>query len=186
MGAKAGLCLVLLACLGCRRENPVKGLESLNKLPVPEQTIANFSIESFAEGVRDWTLNAPRADLFETDNRLEVSSPSVRFFENGEPSSTLVAGQGRLQTDTKDLWAWGGVVMTSTQNVKLTSDWVRYDSALDRILSTAPVTVVRGRSVSKGVGWEATPDLSKIIVHQQRIEIDDSDVPRKEKKKGAP
>jgi len=53
----------------------------------------------------------------------------------------------------------------------LESDWVRYEKQADRFVSTAPVTVTRGRSIVKGVGWEARSDLSDMVVREQRGEI---------------
>lgn len=141
----------------------------------PDQVIEDFSIDGFSGPQRDWTLRSPLARVFEKDHRIELRTPSVQFFEQDRPSSTLDAGAGRIDTESRDIWAWDGVVMASTDGARLTSDWMLYRRSDDRIVSTAPVTIVRGGSVINGVGWEATPDLSAVSVLRQQVEISTSD-----------
>lgn len=138
-----------------------------------------FSLNNFSKGQLEWALTAPHADIFETDHRVEMEEPFIQFYKDQEKSSTLQAVHGRINTESKDMWAWDKVVMTSTDGARLTSDWMQYVSALDLIQSTAPVTIERGGSVTNGVGWEARPDLSQIVIHQQKVEILAQDMPRK-------
>jgi len=151
------------------------------KMPLPEQTVVRFTLDAYAEGVKDWSLTAPRADLFETMNRIDVKRPTVQFFERGRPGSVMDAGAGIVHTDTQDMRAWAGVVMVSTDGARVESDWLDYKNKEERLISTAPVTIVRGGSVTRGVGWEASPDLSEIIIRQQTVEIEDKDMPRRKK-----
>jgi LPS export ABC transporter protein LptC len=146
----------------------------------PDQVIGDFTIDSFEKGVRQWVLRSPRAEVFEADGLVDISSPSVRFYDGETPGSTLDAGRGRLLTRGRDMWAWDGVVMVSTDGARLTSEWLQYVAERDRIVSTAPVTIVRGRSVIQGVGWEAAPDLADMQILDQRTEIDDADRPKRE------
>ena len=55
---------------------------------------------------------------------------------------------------------------------------MRIDSVADRLVSTAPVVITRGRSRVRGVGWEATRDLSTIEIRRQRGEIAGEDAKR--------
>jgi len=155
----------------CRSSHPAGRVEKAAAVS-PDQVIRNFSIDSFAGKEKDWHLESPRADIFESENRIRIQKPSIRFFENSEPSSSLEAGAGEIQTSgARDLWAWDQVVMTSTDGARLTSEWLHYISEKERIVSTAPVTIVRPGTTIQGVGWEATPDLSEVLVRQQRVEI---------------
>jgi LPS export ABC transporter protein LptC len=133
--------------------------------------ITQFTLDSYAAGLISTALKAPRAEIFEKSELIELSTPAVKFFEGGKLSSTLNAGRGRVHADTHDVWAWNTVVIESTDNVKLTSDWLHYSSAIDRIVSTAPVVIVREGTVIHGRGWEASPHLDDIVVHQQKVEI---------------
>lgn len=108
---------------------------------------------------------------------MDVFQPRLKFFNRGVPGATLRADRGRLDTASRDMWADGSVVMVSTDGVRLETDFMRYDSASDRFLSTAPVTLTRGASRVTGVGWEARPDLSEMIVRQERGELASEDTP---------
>lgn len=160
--------LVLFAA--CRRKPPVPVAEQSPET-IPDQTLGTFTMDSYLGALRQWSLKSPHADLFDQEHRVDVVSPQVRFFNAGQAGSTVNAAQGRLDTGTKDFWVGGGVVLASTDGVHLESDWVRYEKSVDRFVSTAPVTVTRGRSIVKGVGWEARSDLSDMVIRDQRGEI---------------
>jgi LPS export ABC transporter protein LptC len=136
----------------------------------PDQILSTFVLDAFAGGEKEWALRAPRAFVYEVDSRVDVERPWVRFYDKGEPGSELQAGRGRLFGDRRDLYVWDGVVLVSTDGVKLETEWVDYKSALDLIMSTAPVTVTQKGSVVRGVGWEAKPDLSQIVIRNQEVE----------------
>lgn len=173
-----GLWLLVAAC----RRHPSVPAEAQSPDREPDQTLAAFTMDSYAGPLRQWSLKSPHADLFDREHRVELASPQVRFFNDGRPGSKVNAAHGRLDTETKDFWAGGGVVMASTDGVHLESDWVRYEKSSDRFVSTAPVTVTRGRSIVKGVGWEARSDLSDMVIREQRGEIAPEDNRWMEKK----
>jgi LPS export ABC transporter protein LptC len=158
--------LLLLAAAACRRGPAAPEA----KPSAPDQVIAQFTMDNFQQGAREWTLEAPRAFVFEAEKRVEVEKPHIRFYDKGRPGASLDAGRGRFFTDRRDLRAWDGVVMVSTDGARLESPWMDYDADKDLVTSTAPVTVTRQRSVLRGVGWEAKPDLSKVVVKRQTLE----------------
>jgi LPS export ABC transporter protein LptC len=160
--------LVLLSA--CRRAAVPRAVVAEPELE-PDQTLATFTMDSYARDSRRWSLRAPHADIFDRDHRVELLKPHVLFYSDGRAGSVVTANAGRLNTETNDFWAGNGMVMVSTDGVRLESDWVRYEKSADRFVSTAPVTVTRGRSIVKGVGWEARSDLSEMEIRQQRGEI---------------
>jgi LPS export ABC transporter protein LptC len=138
----------------------------------------DFVIDAFSDGKRDWTLSSPEAQLFEQDESILVSTPTVKFYEEEQLSSGFTSGRARLNTRSKDMRAWDGVVMTSTDGATLTSEWFDYIHEKDLIVSTAPVTVEKGGTLIRGIGWTATPDLSKLSVERQTVEISGEELPQ--------
>ncbi|MGQ0644600.1 MAG: LPS export ABC transporter periplasmic protein LptC [Elusimicrobiota bacterium] len=169
------LAAAFLAAPACRQPSSKAAADGADSASLPEQTIHGFTLEAFVDGRLDWRLSSPRADLFERENSVAVDKPTVRFFEDGRPGARMQAGRGRVDTESKDMWAWDDVVVVSTDGARLESDWMRYISASDRLVSTAPVTVVRAGSTARGVGWEASADLSEVVIHRQRVEIEGAD-----------
>ena len=181
---------ILIFSFGCRRAGGGHSSEAASQAPSADQVMDHFSIDSYVsasappalqahgaprragpEVSKDWTLRSIRADIYEKENRIDVAQPHVQFFDKGRPGSELDAGRGRVDTKTNNVDAWDNVVLVSTDGARLNSDWMKYISSLDKIISTAPVTVVRGGSVIRGVGWEAAPNLSQVIIRDQQLEI---------------
>ncbi|HOW28797.1 MAG TPA: LPS export ABC transporter periplasmic protein LptC, partial [Elusimicrobiota bacterium] len=121
---------------------------------------------------KNWTLSASRADVYEREQRMAVETPHVLFYKAGQLSSTLDAQHGSVRMDSKDMWIGGQLVMESTTGVRLSSDWMNYFHAEQKIVSTAPVVIVRPGSVTHGQAWEAKPDLSELVVYNQRVDFD--------------
>lgn len=134
------------------------------------QVVKGLTLDSYKGLFLVWRLRSPQAERYPVEERIELARPEVQFYEQGRKSSFLSAGRGRLFNTSQDLLAWDGVVLISTDGMKLVGDVVRYDGKLQHITSTAPVTVTRGRSVARGVGWEASPDLSHIVIFNQETE----------------
>ncbi len=169
MRRAGSLVLALLLAAACRRGEPSSDAPEAKATP-PDQIIASFAMDSYAKGAREWVLESPKAFVYEADKRVDVDRPHIRFYRNEKPGSVVEAGRGRLHTDSRDLEAWNGVVMVSTEGARLESPSMDYKSAQDLVVSTAPVVVTRGSSVIRGVGWEAKPDMSHMVVHHQTVE----------------
>lgn len=137
----------------------------------PDQIVRTFHMDTYADGALSWRLSAPEARIYEADHRADITGPEVLFYQRGRPGSMVTAAEGRLKTDTRDMWAGGGVVIRSTEGARLETPWMRYDSREDRLLSTAAVVITRGASVVTGVGWSARSDFSELEVLRQRGEI---------------
>lgn len=170
--------LAALVLCGCGRSSPPVNGAAEGSAP-PDQIIGDFTMDNYTGSGREWTLKSPKAYVFEPQKRVEVETPRIQFFDDGKPGAQLEAGMGRFHTGKKNLRAWDGVVMVSTDGARLESEWMFYDAKKDLVTSTAPVTVTRGRSVLRGVGWEAKSDMSRVVVRNQTVEISPMDHPRK-------
>jgi lipopolysaccharide export system protein LptC len=151
----------------------------------------NMRVQSVAENVLQWTLNAARAEGFTTRNFLRAIDMRVQLFENGAKSSDITANEGIVATDNTapvtvrgfsegftghsfkkgDMFMDGDVVVVSTEGSKLTTDWIYYDKTTDLITSTAPVQIVRSDSITRGQGLEASADLTKVKIFKQTLVI---------------
>lgn len=164
--ARAAALLLALAAGACSSDRG----PAANAPSIPDQIIVDFTMDNFAQNTREWKLESPKAYVYEKENRVEVEQPHIRFYDNGRPGATMDAGRGRFFTDSRSLRAWDGVVMVSTDGARVESPWMDYNAKADLVTSTAAVTVTRQRSVLRGVGWQAKPDLSKVVVRNQTLE----------------
>ncbi len=89
----------------------------------------NFTMDTYARGLRQWSLTSPEARPVRRDHRVDLDRPRrFAFLTDGRPGSAVTAAHGEMNTrKRKDMVAGGGVVMVSTEGVRLESDWMRYD-----------------------------------------------------------
>ena len=90
--------------------------------------------------------------VFEAEKKVALKKLEVIFFSDEEKGFTLVADQGELYTDSKDVIVSGNVVTTTDQGFQIESDSLKYNSQ-DRTISTTGRVTLRGNNmVMKGKG----------------------------------
>jgi lipopolysaccharide export system protein LptC len=147
--------------------------------------MTGMRVQSFDNGGLQWALSAPVGEMYTRKNLMRVSSMTVTLFQNGQKSSEISAGEGLMGTGKPsslaapatgylapgDMYVNENVVVTSTDGSKMTTDWATYSKRTDLITSTAPVQIKRSDSVTKGVGLEASSDLTKVRIFNETLVI---------------
>jgi LPS export ABC transporter protein LptC len=162
--------LFLGALLGGCQSKRGAAAGNAEKPAAPDQIISQFTVDNVVDGERKWVLDSPKAYVYEAEKHVDIDYPKIRFLDNGRPGTLMQAGRGRYFTETGSLQSWDGVVLVSTEGALVESPSMNYDARRDLVTSTAPVTVTREDSVLRGIGWEAKPDMSRVIVHHQTVE----------------
>lgn len=104
----------------------------------------------------------------------------VDFYDNkGNHTSHLTSEKGEYHENTEDVLGRGNVVVVSDSGVTLSTDVLRWDNRLGKILSDTTVMVTTTDSDTLyGLGFESDPDLNHWIikkpwgVSQRRIDIE--------------
>lgn len=138
---------------------------------IPEQALEKFSITETEGGKPHWVLEASSAQILESQKKVLLQLPVVKFYEKGEYVSTLVAASGRINTETYDIWGEGKCTLTTTKGERLETSNLRYRADQKKILTDEQVTLVRADETIYGKGMEASPDLSLIKIRSQRVEL---------------
>lgn len=139
--------------------------------PIPEQAIEKFNITETEKGVPHWVLDASTAQILESEKKVLLSSPIIKFYENGKYVSTLVAAKGRINTENYDMWGDGNCLLTTAKGETLETSNLHYRSDVKRVFTDEKVKLVRPDETIYGVGLEATPDLETILIKKQRVEM---------------
>ncbi|MFA5859945.1 MAG: LPS export ABC transporter periplasmic protein LptC, partial [Elusimicrobiota bacterium] len=96
----------------------------------------------------------------------------VLFYENGNPASTLSAAEGKAVSGSGNISARGNVVWKSdAEGIALYTPNGEYDSVRNLVVSSSTVRIVYPDKEITGVGFEATPDLSRIVIKNNRVVI---------------
>jgi LPS export ABC transporter protein LptC len=162
------LAVALLLAAGCS-DTKKKKIEEAP--PIPEQALEKFSITETEGGKPHWVLEASSAQIHEAEKRVLLQLPRVKFYQKGEYVSTLVAEQGRINTDTYDIWGEGKCTVTTARGESLDTSNLHYRSDVQKIVTDDKVKLTRPDETVYGQGMEATPDLQSIVIRNQRTEV---------------
>ena len=154
----------MLTGCGAQSEPP----PSEESAELPEQEVMEFSLTETVGGDKSWTLLAERAEVFDSKGFSKVFGVKILFYgPEGDVSSVLTSRRGRISEGSKDLQAFGDVLLESSEGVTLRTETLRWDNANSRIWSSEFVTVTSGNEVLTGYGFDSDPDLKNVEVHSQ-------------------
>ncbi|MEX2146120.1 MAG: LPS export ABC transporter periplasmic protein LptC [Candidatus Rokuibacteriota bacterium] len=133
-------------------------LEPVDALPssTADLQIKEVDLEEETRGVR-WRLKAEQALMYEKTGQTKLRNLAVQVHEK-DRSWTIVGEEGDLYQKTKNVEIRGGVVLTSSDGMRLETTVMRWDSADKLMWTDAPVTLSRDGSVVKGSGLKVRMD----------------------------
>jgi lipopolysaccharide export system protein LptC len=136
-----------------------------------------------------WELRSPVATTVTRENKITAKKPVISMFQEGTLSTTIRSESGFMNSATNkpgtppappigigsvaleagDAYLVGNVVAVSTTGTTLETEWVHYKSQVDLIVSTAPVKLTRDDSITTGIGMEASSDLNRVRIFNQKV-----------------
>ena len=157
---KLVLALFMVAA-GCRHSDVAKAPLG----PIADQIIDGFRLTETDGGKTLYDLNADKAWVYGDSNRIEVSAPSIRFFDPaGNVTSTLTADAGTVYNKTSDLVARNHVHVATRDSTTLDTDSLAWLNAQQLIETDAPVSMRNAQGVINGIGLVSDAGLRRIEV----------------------
>ncbi|HZI89340.1 MAG TPA: LPS export ABC transporter periplasmic protein LptC [Candidatus Polarisedimenticolia bacterium] len=169
----AALLMVALGA-GCQSKNaPAPGASNLQ---MPDQEARDFTLTETSEGVKNWTLWASYAAMYNAKNLVDAKPIRIEFFDSkGKLYSKLTADQGLVDQRTNNLEAIGKVRIVTETGVHMETDSLRWINASQKIVSESFVKVTRNEDVVTGYGFESDPNLDHFhLKHEVRAEVRDT------------
>ena len=167
---------VLLAA-GCSEDAPELGAVDNSK--VPDEVVVDFTTAETDSGRVAWTLTAPEAFKFNSRKVFLMDKPRIDFYDEfGNLQTTLTSDKGEYFEASRDLLAYGNVVVVSVDGDVLETDSLRYVNVEDRIVSDSRVKITRGRNVTTGIGLRCDHQLNSVeILRDVEVIIVDDESP---------
>lgn len=172
------LAAALLMVVGCSSDSSQEG--TVDNTEVPDEVVTDFTTAETDSGRVAWTLTAPEAHKFNERKVFLMDNPRIEFYDEfGNLQTTLTANKGQYFETSRDMLAYGNVVVVSVEGDVLETDSLRYLNADDRIVSDSRVKITRGRNVTTGIGLrcdrklnsvEILKDVEAVIVDDQQLE----------------
>ena len=156
------LLLVLGACSGGGPAETPRGMN----------LFSGFSISQMDSNSAKWRLDAPTASMEDFEGRMVFSSPVMYFYDENKISSVIKAQAGLLEPSKKSAVLSKNVSVDAKKDgMLLKTERLYYSSAKGKIWTNEKVTLFRGKTVIKGRGFTANPDLSEIEIEHQETKI---------------
>lgn len=159
------IALILLA--GCSGEKVKPSIDpSLNAGEIPSQESWNSVVFFSDSGKTRAILHAGHMRVY--DKSMETlldKNMKVEFFnEDGEKTSTLTAKRGKVNDETKDLFAYDSVVVVSDSGTVINTEELMFRNKDKKIVSDKFVTITSPKETIKGYGFESDQALRNYVI----------------------
>jgi LPS export ABC transporter protein LptC len=157
------LAAIATLVFGCSDKSPEQLADQ--STDVPDEVVSDFRTSETDSGLVAWTLTAPKANRYNARKLFIMDNPTIEFFdEAGNLQTTLTSDFGEYYQDSRDMLAYGNVVVVSVQGDVLETDSLRYVTADDKIVSDSRVKLTRGKDVLTGIGLECDHRLNSVDI----------------------
>ncbi len=157
---------LIILFYGCNdpKKEAFKKVDSIDVTNVPDQIAYDIEVAFVDSSYTKAILNANRGRIF--NNRFETlldGEVSVKFLSqyNGSRVSLLTADSAKIDDKTKNMLAWGKVVVISdSSNTKLETSVLEWHNENRKLYSTAYVKITSRSEIIEGYGFESDPNLT--------------------------
>lgn len=161
------VCIAVLAGLtvfaGCSEDKPDD--ITFERGDVPDEVFTDFVTQESDSGRAQWKLTAPKASRYIKKKIVLLEKPVIEFYKkDGTRSTVLESEAGEYSEETRDMLAYGNVVVRSVDGDVLETDSLLWNNEADKILSNSFVKLIRGRDVVTGWGLECDPNLNAVDI----------------------
>ncbi len=141
---------------------------------IPDQQFYDYRLIESAGGIKRWVLESDRMEKYADREDVELFTVRMQFYRDGEYFSTLTAERGQANLTSKNLFAWGKVIVVTDDGRKLETEELHYDNESGLIHNDVFDRFTRDEDVITGIGLEATPDLEYFEI-KQRVQAEVGD-----------
>lgn len=135
---------------------------NMEQTEYPDQEGWNSTVISSKNGIVDAIIKYGHMRRFEKRKVVDFDSGIVVDFynEKGVHTSNLVSEKGKLDEATKNIDAFGNVVVVSDTGITLKTQRLRWDNSIEKIISNNFVTIVTAeKDTFYGNGFESDQNL---------------------------
>ncbi|MCL2485631.1 MAG: LPS export ABC transporter periplasmic protein LptC [Endomicrobia bacterium] len=164
------VCVVFFA--GCKAEQTV--IEEMP--PMSEQAVEKFTITETESGKLKMILESESAIINEDKKIAYLKLPRVKFYQDGQYSSTLVSESATINLETYDISGHGKCTVDTVDNEHLQTTNLQYNAKEEKVYSKHDVVIKRQNETVYGKSFEADTKLEKIVIKQQKVILSNTGV----------
>jgi LPS export ABC transporter protein LptC len=157
--------LITASFIGCKAEQTV--IEEMP--PMEEQAVEKFTITETDAGKLKMILESESAIINESKKKAYLKLPRVKFYQDGQYSSTLVSESAEINLETYDIAGQGKCTVDTVNNENLQTTDLQYNAKKSKVFSNNDVVIRRANETVYGKSFEADTKLEKIVIKNQRV-----------------
>ncbi len=158
--------LTLVVLAGCGREDQEEPAAPSSATPMLEQVFTDQKMIETIDGHRKWILKSNQMKKYAGKDDILLIDLVMDFYRDGQVFSTLTADSGRANPDTRDVHAWGNVVVVTNDDRRLETGELFYDNQSQLIFNDVLDKYSWSDGHATGIGMEASPDLEYFEIKQ--------------------
>lgn len=122
------------------------------------------------DGVREGLLEADTAYTWQDSSAISLRNLRLVVFDDfGGQRAVVTARSGRLDPETRQMFAEGNVVLTVTEGGRIVeSEELNYDPVSNRIWSDVATVSREGNRVIEGTGFDSDTEFTNVRVRNAR------------------
>jgi LPS export ABC transporter protein LptC len=111
-------------------------------------------------------LVSEQANTFNDQHLVEMFKLKIDFYrKTGDSiSANMTADSGKINTDSRDMETRQNVVLTTSDGLRLLTDYLDWSNKLRRFTTESKVRLEKGEDWLEGEGMTASPDLKEIEI----------------------
>jgi LPS export ABC transporter protein LptC len=153
----------MLLATGCSEKSSEQIAD--HSAEVPDEIITDFNTAETDSGRVAWTLTAPKAYKYNSRKVYLMDKPRIEFFDGfGNLQTTMTSDNGEYFETSRDMLAYGNVVVVSVEGDVLETDSLRYVPVDDQIVSDSRVRLTRGKNLMTGIGLRCDHNLNSVEI----------------------
>ncbi len=157
------ICIVVFLAAACGKDT--SGDIAFERGEAPDEIFEGFITQESDSGLIRWKLTAPSAKRYVAKQIILMDKPKIEFHgSEGKLQTTLTSDYGEYYEATRDMLAYGNVVVVSVDGDVLETDSLLWVNSRNKIISNSYVKLTRGRDVITGIGLECEHDLSSVDI----------------------
>ena len=155
--------LCLYGCVEQTEEVP----RSTEEEEIPDQEIEGYVLRETRQGRLRWILHSDYMAKYSEEKLIRARDLKIDFMDDeGEVTSVLVAEEGEVNSESRNMIARGNVRIVTTQGDSLMTDEIEWLSEKELIRSDRRVVLIRKGNRIESVGMESDPALKHIQLKQ--------------------
>jgi LPS export ABC transporter protein LptC len=153
---------------GCSEEKVQPSIDkSSNDKVLPSQEGWDSHLNFTEEGKLRAILYYNHMRMFEDKKETLLDGVKIDFYNQDEiHTSTLTSLKGRVDDNTKNMWAIDSVVAVNDSGVTLTTDELMWRHKDKKIVSDKFVTIVSPKEKIQGYGFESDQNLQNYTIYK--------------------